>query len=387
MGVPSFFRCRSARTLLLALLAATAPVLSVGARAPRPLAESADGLSVEQFSRLVRESSEPDGFFRSDNFTSNETSYLHVIDRLKELHPTADAYVGVGPEQNFTYIAKLRPRIAFIVDIRRQAMLQHLLVKTHFHAAETRQQFLAALLGRPLAGAPGRAASTEAILDHFERAAPVSEEAHTAALARIVRTIEQDFRIPLSDKDRSGLAYVHSTFRSEGLGISTRAGRSGWGGRSPSLKELILQPDAKGRLGNFLATEEDYRFVRDLQRRNRIIPLVGDFGGPKAIRAVGDHLRRNGHKVSAFYTSNVEQYLFQNGVFGAFAENVRALPIDANSVFIRAVLRGSPSHPAYLAGHRSLTLLQKIGVFLRGFDDGRYPDYSALVTQDFIAGN
>src|SRR5262245_49123486 len=81
-------------------------------------------LSIEEFARAVNELSEEDGYFRSDNFTSNETSYLQIVDKLREVHATGGAYIGVGPEQNFTYIAKVRPRIAFIVDIRRQAVIQ-----------------------------------------------------------------------------------------------------------------------------------------------------------------------------------------------------------------------------------------------------------------------
>ena len=107
-------------------------------------------LSAGEFSQLVRELSEDGGYFRSDNFTSNETSYLHVIDKLRELGASGGAYVGVGPEQNFTYIAKVRPRIAFIVDIRRQAMIQHLMFKAIFHLASNRVQYLSLLLSKPL---------------------------------------------------------------------------------------------------------------------------------------------------------------------------------------------------------------------------------------------
>jgi hypothetical protein len=102
--------------------------LQAGRVGPRPQAQ-AKGLSAAEFTRTIQDVSEPGGFFRSDNFTSNETSYLHVIDKLREMHLGGGAYIGVGPEQNFTYIAKLRPQIAFIVDIRRQAMIQHLLYK------------------------------------------------------------------------------------------------------------------------------------------------------------------------------------------------------------------------------------------------------------------
>src|SRR5512136_789529 len=107
-------------------------------------------LSAAEYSRLIRDLSEEGGYFFSDNFTSNEDSYLTVVDKLKELGVSGGAYVGVGPEQNFTYIAKVRPRIAFIVDIRRQAMIQHLMYKAIFQLSTTRADFLSMLLSRPV---------------------------------------------------------------------------------------------------------------------------------------------------------------------------------------------------------------------------------------------
>jgi hypothetical protein len=48
--------------------------------------------------------------------------------------------------------------------------------------------------------------------------------------------------------------------------------------------------------------------------------------------------------VSAFYVSNVEQYLIQDGKEGAFYDNVALLPVTDASVFIRpyATRRGLP---------------------------------------------
>src|SRR6185503_9725191 len=146
----------------------------------------------------------------------------------------------------------------------------------------------------------------------------------------------------------------------------------------PTLKELIMETDQRGQLGNFLAIKEDYDFVRDLHRRNLIIPIVGDFAGKKALAAVGEYLRKNQLTVTAFYTSNVEQYLFDGGVFASFANNVRRLPTNARSLFIRAATRRY-SHPAQLPGHRSTTLLQLMTVFLKDFDEGRYQSYRDLV--------
>lgn len=64
-----------------------------------------------EFARIIKDFSEEGGYFRSDNFVSNETSYLYIIDKMKELGATGGAYLGVGPEQNFTYIAKIRSKL------------------------------------------------------------------------------------------------------------------------------------------------------------------------------------------------------------------------------------------------------------------------------------
>lgn len=343
-----------------------------------------------EFSRLVNDMSEEGGYFFSDNFTSNETSYLHVVDKLREMSVTGGAYIGVGPEQNFTYIAKLRPQIAFIIDIRRQAMLQHLLYKALFHISESRAEFLSVLLSRPISGdkAPGKGDSIERLMEYFSSAS-APEKTYTANLTKVLKIIREEFKFKLSDRDEEQVNYIYAAFHKEGLDISYVTGgmdrRAGpW--RFPNLRDLILQPDLNGKLGSFLATEEDYRFVRSLHSRNRIIPVVGDFAGTKALVSIGEYLKKNGYTVRAFYTSNVEQYLFRNGVFRGFVDNVRRLPTNSESVFIRAVPSTNQSHPAQVAGHRLTTLLQKIPVFLKDFDDGAYTNYWTLVTTHFITG-
>lgn len=347
--------------------------------------QPSEGLSSAEFSRLVRDLSEDGGYFRSDNFTSNETSYLHVVDKLRELGATGGAYVGVGPEQNFTYIAKVRPRIAFIIDIRRQAIIQHLMFKAIFHLASNRTQYLSLLLSRPLPKDKVLTAdaSVNDMLSLINQAPP-DDRAYALNLAAIRKAIKEDFQVRLTDADQTSLDYVYKNFRDDGLDIAYRmeGTRGGW---FPSLKELIVQPDQHGTLGNFLATKEDYEFVRDLHRRNLIIPVVGDFAGKKALAAIGDYLRKGGFTVTAFYTSNVEQYLFQNAVFSSFAENVRKLPMNEKSLFIRAVPNTRFTHPAQLAGHRTTTLLQQLTVFMKDFDEGRYQTYTDLVMTHYIA--
>jgi hypothetical protein len=390
MNLMAHFPRRSRSALLLpALLLALAVTVPPGTTARRAIStdKTPDSLSASEFSRLVRDLSEEGGYFRSDNFTSNETSYLHIVNKLRETGATGGAYVGVGPEQNFTYIAKIRPRIAFIVDIRRQAMIQHLMFKAVFQLSPDRVQFLSRLMSKPLPKEkpPSPDAPINEILNFFTQAQG-DDLAYAANLAALRKVIKDDFQVPLTEADQKSLDYVYKNFRSDGLEIAYRMEGMRGGFYFPTLKELITQPDQHGKLGNFLATKEDYDFVRDMHRRNLIIPVVGDFAGKKALGAVGDYLRKNGYTVSAFYTSNVEQYLFQSGVFAAFAENVRKLPINDKSVFIRAVPSTRFSHPAQLPGHRSTTLLQQISIFLKDFDEGRYQTYVDLVTTHYITG-
>ncbi len=344
-----------------------------------------DSLSATEFSRLSREFSEEGGYFRSDNFTSNETSYLHIVDKLRQLGTTGGAYLGVGPEQNFTYIAKVRPRIAFIVDIRRQAIIQHLMYKAIFHLSPNPAQFLSRLLSRPLPKEkkPAENAPVNELLAFFSQATS-DEKTYAANLAEIRKVIQDDFKFPLSETDRASLEYVYKSFRNEGLEISYRTEGGGWGNYFPTLKDIISGTDLNGKQGNFLATADDYEFVRGLHMKNLIIPVVGDFGGKKALAAVGDYLKKNGFTVTAFYTSNVEQYLFGSGLFTDFAENVRKLPINEKSLFIRAVA-GRGSHPARMPNHRLATIMQQMTVFLKDFDEGLYPTYTDLLMTHYIA--
>ena len=121
---------RARRSQLAILALAIVALLLCVTPTSRPSTEALpQRLDDRTFWTLVTEFSEPNGFFRSDNLVSNETVFQHVIPTLQQTLGPVSAYLGVGPDQNFTYIASLKPRIAFIVDIRRQNMLLHLMYK------------------------------------------------------------------------------------------------------------------------------------------------------------------------------------------------------------------------------------------------------------------
>src|SRR5205823_6484602 len=108
------------------------------------------------------------------------------------------------------------------------------------------------------------------------------------------------------------------------------------GSFQPSYADLMIATDGT-QMRSYLATDENFRFMKELETRNLLVPLVGNFAGPRAIRSVGEYIKQKGSSVSTFYLSNVEQYLRMDGIWGAFCGNVASLPLDKSSRFIRSV--------------------------------------------------
>src|SRR5262249_55028570 len=157
------------------------------------------------------EFSEPSGYFRSDNFISNEETFQYVIPELQKRVPHGSVYLGVGPDQNFTYIAALQPRMAFVVDIRRQNMLEHLLFKAVFEQAADRLEFLSRLFSRPIPADLPHDASLQAMFDAFDAAA-TDEKVFETNQRTVVDLLRRKHGFKLSDDDVSSLKYVYRAF-------------------------------------------------------------------------------------------------------------------------------------------------------------------------------
>ena len=332
------------------------------------------------FGSLVERLSEPGGYFDTDNLISNERSYLHVVHSLEAYDVSGGAYIGVGPDQNFSYISKVRPAVAYIIDIRRDNMVMHLMFKALFEIAPTRIEYLSLLFGRPPPGAPAAWVSRpiEALADYV--AATASTGASLERARSVVDSAVRTFGVSLSDGDWSNLNRFHRTFIREGVAL-----RFVTHGRSPryyypTYRDLLLERDVDGREENFLVSSDRYLFLRSLQQQDLIIPVVGDLAGPHALRAIGEAIRTVGHRVSAFYTSNVEFYLFRDGIFNRFASNVRSLPIDESSVIIRSVFRGPyGGHPKAVPGYYSTQVLGRIDDLVGAWQRDEIRGYGALV--------
>ncbi len=163
--------------------------------------------------------SEPAGYFDTDNLISNERSYLDVVPDLKKRGVRGGAYIGVGPDQNFSYIAAIRPDVVFIVDVRRDNLLLHLLFKSLFTLARTRVEYLALLLGRPVPAdvEKWRDAPLDRVVSHVEAAA-LDARAISALRARVNEAIAKT-GVPLSREDLATIDRFHRRFIVAGVGL------------------------------------------------------------------------------------------------------------------------------------------------------------------------
>jgi len=343
-----------------------------------PRAATGVQVSIEQFGRYIDEWSEPEGYFDSDNFISNETSYLHVIPDLRQRVKPGGIYLGVGPDQNLSYIVHTRPSLAIITDIRRQNMLQHLLFKALFVMSSNRVEYLSLLFSKETPPVkPG--ASFEDLLAAVRRA-PSSEKLFQRNLAAVKDLLTRKYRLKLTTDDISKIDYIYRTFWEEGLDLRFSSLGRGNALNYPTFEEILLETDRQGRQQNYLSSEELFQWLKNFQADNRIIPIVGDFAGPHAFKAVSGFLRANGLRLSVFYTSNVEFYLFGRSTWVRYVANLRSLPIADDSVFIRSYFPtyGRP-HPLNLSGHRSTSLVQPMTKFLDQYDSRSLSSYWDVV--------
>jgi hypothetical protein len=304
----------------------------------------APAFGASSFAAEIERLSEPEGTFDTDNLISNERSYLDVIPALVSSGVSGGAYIGVGPDQNFSYIARIRPSVAYIIDIRRDNLLLHLLFKALFAHAQNRSAYLCLLTGRspPPDLAHWNAAAIGDIVAYAESAPPTSPDGVRTLRDHLDTTI-RGFGVPLSRSDFATIARFQSAFVDQGLAL-----RFNTHGRLPlphypTLRDLLLATDAGGHAWNYLAAEADFQFVKALQARDLVIPVVGDLSGPHAVGAIGGAIAERNESVSAFYISNVESYLRRDGAYRRFIANLNLLPRNTQSVLIRSIFGGSSS--------------------------------------------
>jgi len=336
-------------------------------------------LSDADFWQLIADISEPNGYFRFENFLSNEGSFQQVIPALKEKVKPGGVYLGVGPEQNFTYIAALQPKMAFVIDIRRQNMLEHLMYKAIFELSENRTDFVSLLFSRKRPAGLNNRSTAEELFAAYGKAQPDQELFDRNAQA-ILDSLIRRHNFALSTEDQNGIKYVYRTFFMSGPAMDYGIG-GGFGGSMPTYAELMVETDGQGQHRSYLASDENFSILKKLEENNLLVPVVGDFAGPKAIREIGRYLHAHNAPVTTFYLSNVERYLFEDaGAWRKFYVNVAVLPYDSSSQFIRSVLNGAGFlRPSRRFGFGSVSLLCPIADLMKAFSAGRINYYEDVI--------
>jgi hypothetical protein len=210
---------------------------------------------------------------------------------------------------------------------------------------------------------------------------PEAEEATRRVTGRV-----DSFGLALSDEDRATIRRFHDEFIRQGLDL--RFTTLGQPPRPfyPTFGELLAARDLAGQAGSYLARSDDFTYLKALQEANRVIPVVGDLAGTKAVRAIGEEVRARGLTVRAFYVSNVEFFLAQDGTFERFAETIAGLPMDEYSVLIRSVFPQGlvRRHPQAQPGDYSTQVLVRMRDVSEAVRAGGYGSYWDVVTRDAV---
>ena len=227
------------RTFILAAAVFAACVAGLSGLPRVIVAESLPArLGDHDYWKLIADSSEPNGTFRSDNLLSNERWMQYVIpDLLLKVKP-GRVYMGVGPEQNFTYIAALKPEMVFIPDIRRGNLDLQLMYKALFELSADRADFVAKLLSRPRpAGLTGKSSAAE-IFMAFAAVDP-SEPMLNATLASVRHQLTTVHRFPVADDDLMRIEAIARVFLLAGTRIQYSPYGSFGGTTQPTYAELM----------------------------------------------------------------------------------------------------------------------------------------------------
>jgi hypothetical protein len=353
-------------------------------------------ISDAEFWRFVTEFSEPNGPYPYENYVGNEVMLQRVIPAAKQETKAGGVYIGVGPEQNFTYALALEAKMAFVVDIRRQNMLELLVYKALFEMADNRADFVAQLFSRKRPPNLDAKTKVSVLFDAYRAVQP--DEKYQQENIKTIKSVLAKHGFKLSDVDLQTVERVHAVFYRAGPSIdytfeSTQLPPRPAAG-FPSFERMMIAtdgdcgspcltsyslPPAPGRSWSFLATEENFQYVRSMQRRNLFIPLVGDFAGPSTLRKIGQYLKEHSASVSAFYASNVEYYL-DDKQQQAFYANVLTLPTDSSSVFLRFISGTGSLMPWWNPRIGNTSVVSRISdLRLAALPDGRMPSYLDLL--------
>lgn len=198
------------------------------------------------------------------------------------------AYVGVGGDQAYSFIAMARSEWAWVMDYDPRVVDHHKRMRAFILEAETPEQFIELW----------SSASSKRALEVIER-----QHGDTEEHAKLRRGY-------LATRER-----LHVYFRE--------------------------QADDQGKVEGYgwLATPEHYAYVRRLYQQGRIMPIKGDLLGVESLRTVALAARALGVPVRVFYTSNAP-ISWGGQITDPYRDNVLGLPFDRRSIVLQTTADG-----------------------------------------------
>lgn len=294
-------------------------------------------LSNPEFAELIAAAAEEGRPFENADIVSNETDDAAIATLKRSIHKIpSGAYIGVGPDQNYAYIAAVNPTCAFIVDVRRDNLIEHLMFKVLFEVSTSRREYLARLFGKAIRDPlqedemmPFESIVME--LDRTERSEEIVHETLQLLPERI-----KAYGLEFSEADRVTIQRIYQRFVDENLNLRFRVTSERYRNTLfPSYRAVLLNITDRESGGHFLRRSDDFAAIKAMHASNRIIPIVGDVCGDRALRAIATFLGRRGAIVSVVYLSNVEMYLAGSEQRMNLLRNLKVLPTAATSLVVR----------------------------------------------------
>ncbi len=310
---------------------------------------------------LDRLSEPPTGPVSADNLMTNEDSIASVLDRVSQL-PGGTAYLGVGPDQNFSLIAAARPSVALILDYRTKNQHLHLLHKSLIEQSANRSAYLSRLWARsPVIDAAARGDAARLVAAYA--AAPLKPDMLEESREAVRRSLlDMGFR---SETDLAEIARIQARLAGPGPDARFLALRM-----YPPIGRFIAMKTRSGRPGHWLADDSLYMAMRQLQQADALLPVVADWAGSRAMPKTAAYLSKKRSKVGCVYVSDVEFFLFRAGSFDRYVANLVRLPIADEAVIVRTSTR-EIDHPERMAGNSSTTIVCSLPAFLEAARAGK----------------
>jgi hypothetical protein len=288
-----------------------------------------------EFWRLAEDLSEPDAPTVANYVLSSDVAVPIVAREAAERVKPGGVYLGIGHEENYSYISATRPRIAFITNAGRGTLHLHLMYKALFELAADRAELISLLFTKPRPDGLTAASTASDLMNAYWNIRTSPEVVYRKNLQAIQGVLTSTHRLPLTAQDLAGIEHAYFQFYWHGPSINGGSPGTAPSARNLMFAELMAVRDAAGGERSYLSTEERFTVVKELHTRNLIVPLVGDLAGLKTLRAIGEFLRTRSAAVSGLYVAGIEATLTQRGLRASYCANLATLPIDESSMFIR----------------------------------------------------